>query len=62
MDGTGGEQQLRNIGRVPDTTEGEAPWAAERDLGQSPGVPSASSGVARRCGSSSGHLAWGCGW
>ena len=47
---------------VPDTTEGEAPWAAERDLGQRPGAPSASSGVARRCGSSSGHLAWGCGW
>ena len=26
MDGTGGEQQRRNIGDLPEATEGEAPW------------------------------------
>ena len=39
MDGTGGEQQLRNISRLPGTTEGEALWAAGRDLGQRAGTP-----------------------
>ena len=35
----GGEQQLRNLSRLPGTTEGEAPRAAQRDLGQCPGAP-----------------------
>ena len=48
VDGTGGEQQRRNIGDLPEATEGEAPWAIERYLGQRAGAPSASSGVARR--------------
>ena len=38
VDGTGGQQQLRNLSRLPGTTEGEAPRAAERDLGQCPGA------------------------
>ena len=39
VDGTGGEQQLRNIGRVPEAIEREALWAAERHLGQRSGAP-----------------------
>ena len=39
MDGPGGEQQLRNLGCLPDTTEGEALRAAQRDLGQRTGPP-----------------------
>ena len=35
MDGTGGEQQRRDLGRLPDTIEGETSWAAERELGLS---------------------------
>ena len=34
VDGAGGEQQLRNIGRVPEAIEREARRAVERDLGQ----------------------------
>ena len=39
MDGTGGQQQLRNLSRLPGTTEGEALRAAECDLGQRTGAP-----------------------
>ena len=39
VDGTGGEQQRRNIGDLPEATEGEAPWAIERHLGQRAGAP-----------------------
>ena len=39
VDGTGGEQQRRNIGDLPEATEGEAHWAIERDLGQRAGAP-----------------------
>ena len=36
MDGTGGEQQRRNLNRLPEATEGETSWAAERGLGNAP--------------------------
>ena len=39
MDGTEGEQQLRDICGLPDPIEPEAPRAAECDLGQCPGAP-----------------------
>ena len=39
MDGTGGEQQLRNIGSLPGTVAGEAQRSSERDLGQRAGPP-----------------------
>ena len=39
VDGTGGQQQLRDLGGLSGTTEGEALWAIERDLGQCPGAP-----------------------
>ena len=39
VDGSGRKQQLRNIGRVPETVEREVPWTAERDLGQRSGAP-----------------------
>ncbi len=39
VDGAGGEQQLRNVGLVPETTEREARRAAARDLGQRSGAP-----------------------
>ena len=39
VDGTGREQQLRNIGSFPGAVAGEALRAAERDLGQCPGPP-----------------------
>ena len=39
VDGTGGEQQRRNIGDLPEATEGDALWAIERDLGQRAGAP-----------------------
>ena len=39
MDGTGGQQQLRDLGGLSGTIEGEALWAIERDLGQCPGAP-----------------------
>ena len=39
MDGTGGQQQLRDIEGLSETTAGEAPWAIERDLGQRAGAP-----------------------
>ena len=55
VDGTGGQQQLRDLGGLSGTTEGEALWAIERDLGQCPGAPSGSSGVARQCGNISGR-------
>ena len=35
----GGQQQLRELGGLSGTTEGEALWAIERDLGQCPGAP-----------------------
>ena len=57
VDGTGREQQRRNIGDLPESTEGEAPWAIERDLGTTRRRT-----VARWCGSTSGRHAWGCGW
>ncbi len=38
MDGTGGEQQLRNIGSFPGAVAGEAERSAERDLGQRAGA------------------------
>ena len=34
MDGTGGEQQRRDIGGLPSLVAPETPGAAERDLGQ----------------------------
>ena len=39
MDGPGREQQLPNLDSLPNTTEGEAHRAAERDLGQRAGAP-----------------------
>ena len=39
VDGTGGEQQLRNVGSLPGAVEGEAQRSAERDLGQRAGPP-----------------------
>ena len=39
VDGAGGEQQRRNLGCLSGATEGEAPWAAERHLGQRSGAP-----------------------
>ena len=39
VDGTGGEQQLWDIGSLSGITEGEAPWAIERDLGQRASAP-----------------------
>ena len=39
MDGTGGKQQLWDIGSLSGITEGEAPWAIERDLGQRASAP-----------------------
>ncbi len=39
VDGAGREQQLRNIGRVPETVKREARRAAECDLGQRTGAP-----------------------
>ena len=57
VDGDGGEQQFRNVGGVPETTETKAGRAAERHLGQQSGAPSASSEVARRCGSIPGRWA-----
>ena len=39
VDGTGRQQQLRDLGDLSGTTEGEALWAIERDLGQCPGAP-----------------------
>ena len=39
VDGTGGQQQLRDLGGLSGTTEEEALWAIERDLGQCPGAP-----------------------
>ena len=39
MDGTGGEQQLGDLGRLSEATEGKTPWPFERDLGQCPGAP-----------------------
>ena len=39
VDGTGGQQQLRDLGRLPDATEGKILRAAEGDLGQRAGPP-----------------------
>ena len=39
VDGTGGEQQQRNVGSLPGAVAGEAQWSAERDLGQRSGPP-----------------------
>ena len=39
MDGTGGKQQLQDLGRLPDATEGKILRAAEGDLGQRAGAP-----------------------
>ena len=39
MDGSGREQQLPNLECLPNTTEGEAHRAAERDPGQRAGAP-----------------------
>ena len=39
VDGTGGKQQLRNLGGLPEANEGAALRAVERDLGQRAGAP-----------------------
>ena len=39
VDGTGGKHRLWDISGLSGTTEGEAPWAIERDLGQRAGAP-----------------------
>ena len=39
MDGTGGKQQLRNLGGLPEANEAEALRSAEGDLGQRAGAP-----------------------
>ena len=37
VDGTGGQQQLRDLGGLPKPVAAEALWAIERDLGRCPG-------------------------
>ena len=44
--------------QLPDATEGKASRAAAGHLGQCAGPLSASSGVGRRCGNTSGRLVW----
>ena len=44
--------------QLPDATEGKASRAAAGHLGQCAGPPSTSSGVGKRCGSTSGRLSW----
>ena len=57
VDGTGGEQQLRNVGSLPGAVEGEAQRSAERDLGQRAGPPGrGGAGMAGQARSES------CGW
>ena len=58
----GGQQQQRDLGCIPDATEGKTPWTAAGHLGQCAGPPSASSGVARRCGNICGRPDLTCGW
>ncbi len=50
--------QQRDLGCLPDATEGKSSRAAAGYLGQCSGPLSASSGVGRRCGSTSGRLSW----
>ena len=52
--GTGGQQQRRNLCRLPGPVEAEALRTAERNLGQRIG--------ARRRGNICGRLVWRCDW